>query len=398
MRDVPRPAWRNTRAGAIGARESHRRAHPRGDDDGDDEAAGIRTERLRTEGAGVVPLVEARRRTLGRDTGPMPGRSPVLGPEGRQAVERLGRRPAQLPIAVGRHRRPEPRQPSATESEVGLRVPERPARDVAAVDCRRPRLRRQRDRHRLRARCRDRLHVLVVQGRRHGAHGDQRRHDDVPVAGHRPAARRADARVLRRSEWVRLRPGRRYGRAPLESPSRLARGGDHHRRAEVLRRAPVRAGLVVRGRRRRRAEVRLLHLPWQRRRARCLHRPQHLADVPGRGAEADRRQQARREDVRAFWRRRLVLPHRRCRAQRRVRRDRRQLLAAGLGDERCRRRARSRDGTHPLAPAIEAGRHRGTSRASARTRPTVPRTPARTTTSAPPPSSQPSPERSSASS
>ena len=60
----------------------------------------------------------------------MPGRPPVLDPEGRQAVERLGRRPAQLPIAVGRHRRPEPRQPSATESEVGLRVPERPARDV----------------------------------------------------------------------------------------------------------------------------------------------------------------------------------------------------------------------------------------------------------------------------
>ena len=90
----------------------------------------------------------------------------------------------------------------------------------------------------------------------------------------------------------RLCDRRRDRRADLDASRRHASVRAHHRRADAGQRPPVRAGVVVRRRLGRERQLRVLHVPRQRRRLRRGHRQAALADLHGRSAEADAEEQA----------------------------------------------------------------------------------------------------------
>ena len=93
----------------------------------------------------------AERRALHREAGA------ARQPRGEAAVERLGRRLGEL--ALSAEAGPDRRRRAEPQAEMGVRIPRRHAGVRQPGDRRRPRLRRQRQRHRLRARRRHRLHA-----------------------------------------------------------------------------------------------------------------------------------------------------------------------------------------------------------------------------------------------
>ena len=239
---------------------------------------------------------------------------------------------------------------------MGLRVRQRSPRVRAAVCRRRTRVRRQRERDRLRARRVHGLHALVVQGRRARPNRDVGRRHAASRARQRRGRVYLELRVLRRSERLRLRGRRRHRRAALEGPRRRARGRDHHWRAEVPRGTALRAGLFRRRRRGRQSQIRVLHVPGQRRLVRCAHRPEDLADVPRRRAETDGQDEDGNSHAGTVRRRRVVVADRGRRARRPLRRDGRQLLVARFRDERRRRRHGPRHGPDSLAQPADVER------------------------------------------
>ena len=102
------------------------------------------------------------------------GRRRIRQPADRSDVERVGREHAEHALpgrkdgGTRRRRRPE------AEIEVGVRISRRAQCRRPAVDGRRPRLRRNAKRHRVRAQRRDRMRALGVSGRCRGARGDHR--------------------------------------------------------------------------------------------------------------------------------------------------------------------------------------------------------------------------------
>ena len=132
-------------------------------------------------------------------------------------------------------------------------------------------LRRQHQRHGVFARRQNRLHALDLQGRRRRAHGDQHR---------APADRRraAHARDVRRHPRQRLRHRRADRHAAVEDQGRRACRRPRHRRAGIRQRPAVRAGLVDRRSLGRARQLRVLHVPRQRGRARRRHRQADLED------------------------------------------------------------------------------------------------------------------------
>ena len=123
--------------------------------------AGIGADRCRTQGGGRVPLRPAGRharsavdrRQLHREAGAASG----LG--ARRGMERVGRGRCEHAIPAGSQSRSQRGVGAAIEVEVGVRLPRRQQRAIAAGGARRPRLRRQRKRRRRRPRREARMSV-----------------------------------------------------------------------------------------------------------------------------------------------------------------------------------------------------------------------------------------------
>ena len=115
----------------------------------------------------------------------------------------------------------------------------------------------------------------------------------------------------RRPQGQPVRARRRDRRADLEEDARHASLRADHRRAGAGRRQDLRAGVVDRRSARRAAEVRMLHVPRQRRRARSRDRRAAVEELHDH-RDADRGRQERRSAPRSTGR-----PARRCGTRRR---------------------------------------------------------------------------------
>ena len=156
-------------------------------------------------------------------------------------VERLGPGDRQHALPARRAGAAHRRTGSAAASQVGVRVSRCDVGVGAADDRRRAPVRRQSERHRVCARCRERLRRVDVRGagRRARVDLDRPSRDSGSDA---PASVRG---VLLRSEGVRLR-GRRGDRpAAVEQEGRRASAGAADRFAGALPGSSVRADLVV---------------------------------------------------------------------------------------------------------------------------------------------------------
>ena len=185
----------------------------------------------------------------------------------RIVVERLGRRRRERALSAGETGRAHRGGRSEADVEMGLRFPRRARRARAAGGDGRPPVRRERNRHRVCARCEDRLHLLDVPRAGRRALGAERRTVQERVGSD------ALRRVLRRQPRQRVCGRRRHRTTDLDAQDGRSSGCGRHRRADVVRRPSVRA----RGRHRRRragrtAGLRVLHVPRQSRR-RSTRRP-----------------------------------------------------------------------------------------------------------------------------
>ena len=154
------------------------------------------------------------------------------------------------------------------------------------------RVRRQRERRRVRARREDRLHPLELSragGHPHGGHGG------TLQAGERAVGLR---RVLCRRHRVGLCDRRRHGQGDLDAQARLASLRQGHRLGDRPRRSRLcAAGRRRRGRAGRFGDVRVLHVPRQRHGAQRQHGRGDLEDLHRRRAEV------RAARTRKAWRR-----------------------------------------------------------------------------------------------
>ena len=178
--------------------------------------------------------------------------SPLSG----AALERLGREHAEHPISGWPDGRPRRRRRAEAQAEVGIRLPWRAERRRTAVDRRWPRVRRNAERHGLRAERRHRMRPLDVQRRRRGPRRD---HD-------RAARVRESLRgIRRRSRRERLRARRDHRNADLEEPRRRPSVCPRHRLADVSQRPSLCRRRLRRRDRRRGRRLPVLHLPGQSR-------------------------------------------------------------------------------------------------------------------------------------
>ena len=234
---------------------------------------------------------------------------------------RLEQRSRQHTVSTRRAGRPHRRSSSEAHAEVGVRIPQCNHRAGTADRRRRTRVRRQPERHRLRARREDRLHALDVPGE--GSRADRHRHRTAK------RQRREIDRIFRRRPRERLRARRRHGRAALDAQPRRAPQREHHRHADALSAAPVRADRVERRRTRAEREVRMLHLPRQPRGARRGDGIARVEDVHDqRRGEAGRQERERHDAVGTVGRGHLVVADDRSEAPRRVRGDRQHVHAS----------------------------------------------------------------------
>ena len=157
---------------------------------------------------------------------------------GWRCLERVGHRRAEFAIADRcRGRSDRGRCPEA-QIEVGVRHSRCVGIGIADHRGRPPRVRRQPQRHGVRARYEDRLSGLGVRGR-------CRRAIDARRWSRR---RRQQHAVLRRRARARLRAGRDDRPAAMEGQGRGSPRRDDHGRRGVSQRTALRAGVVARGR------------------------------------------------------------------------------------------------------------------------------------------------------
>ena len=247
--------------------------------------------------------------------------------ERRAALDRLGTEHQQHTFPGCGSGRPDCRGHSEAETQMGLRLPRRSPVLLAGQHRWRTHLRRQLGRHGVLAQRRDRMHSLVL---RHRTAACDRRSSVVRVD--MPGGAR-DVAVLRRCGCQRLRTGRGDRQAAVEDRrGRLSRRA-HQRLADVSQRTHLRRCRIGRRSRRRRAHLRVLQVPRQRRRARRGHRQTDLEELHDSGAaEADEEERRRHATL---W----------------------TIRRAGVGDAGCRRQAESRS-TSPPATTTATRRRR----------------------------------------
>ena len=217
-------------------------------------------------------------------------------------MDRVERRHHQHALSAGSGRGANRRADAEARAEVGVRLSQRRDGARAADRGRRTPVRRQPERHGLRARRENRLHHLDVSRRRRGVRtgivdrAASRGPGQVP--GYCSAMCGANAYGVDATTGEQL-----WTRHARGSPHR-----QHHRHA----RRCIRIGCTSRSRRAKRAGhepgVRMLHLPRQPRRARRRDRIARVEDLHDcRRSEADRQEPERLDAVGSLGRRRLVV-------------------------------------------------------------------------------------------